>query len=78
MHWISISIVNAFAFTRAKPTVVKNVKRTLLGEKMGRIHMNPQNLDKMGGRRVSALRNTKKRPASEGGNSGSGKKARSS
>lgn len=43
---------------------MKNIKRTVLGEKIGRIHMEKQNLDKMGGRRVSALRGGGKRPSS--------------
>lgn len=53
-----------------QPAKVKNIKRTSLGDKLGRIHMKRQNLDNMGVRRVDALRN-KKRPASavEGGSS---------
>ena len=43
-----------------KQTKVKNVKKTMLGEKLGRIHMKKQNLDKMGGRRVTALRDGKR------------------
>ena len=52
-------------FHSEKPKAVKNIQRTALGEKLGRIHMKPQNLDKMGGRRVSALRDrhVKKRPS---------------
>lgn len=59
---------------------MKNIKRSSLGDKLGRIHMKPQNLDNMGGRRVDALRNkgSKKRTSSGGedGASGGGKKAR--
>lgn len=43
-----------------KVTKVKNIQRTTLGEKLGRIHMKKQNLDKMGGRRVTALRDGKR------------------
>ena len=42
--------------SRSGPKKVKNIKRTSLGDKVGRIHMKPQHLDKMGGRRVTALR----------------------
>jgi hypothetical protein len=42
---------------RLVPTAKKNIKRTALGEKVGRIHMKKQNLDKMKVRRVDALRN---------------------
>jgi ribosome production factor 2 len=62
---------------RIKPAKVKNVKRSALGDKLGRIHMKPQNLDNMGGRRVDALRNNgskKRRPASGGDSDGSSKK----
>jgi ribosome production factor 2 len=44
----------------AAPPKVKNVSNTTLGEKMGRIHMKKQNLDKMGGRRMTALRSSGK------------------
>ena len=40
-----------------KPKKVKNVKRNEVGDKLGRIHMEKQNLDKMNSRRVTALRN---------------------
>lgn len=50
-----------------KKAKVKNVKQSLLGEKVGRIHMKKQDLDKMGGKRVSTLRGFKKRaPEAEG------------
>jgi ribosome production factor 2 len=39
-----------------KPTKVKNISRTPMGDKVGRIHVKKQNFDKMGGRRVTALR----------------------
>ena len=39
---------------------VKNIKRSSMGDKLGRIHMKPQDLDNMGGRRVDALRNKKR------------------
>ena len=41
---------------------VKNITKSSLGDKIGRIHMQKQNLDKMGTKRVTALRN-QKRPA---------------
>jgi hypothetical protein len=66
-----------YVYCSVKPAKVKNVKRSALGDKLGRIHMKPQNLDNMGGRRVDALRNKKKRPASGGSEGGSSnKKAR--
>lgn len=40
----------------AKEKKVKNISKTSLGDKVGRIHMQRQNLDKMGGRRSTALR----------------------
>jgi len=39
-----------------KAAKVKNISKTSMGDKVGRIHMKKQNLDKMGGRRVTALR----------------------
>ena len=60
-----------------KPAKVKNIKRSSMGDKLGRIHMKPQNLDNMGGRRVDALRNRKKRPASGESNEGGGGRDRS-
>eukprot|EP01041_Mallomonas_annulata_P001919 gene1919-3727_t len=45
-----------------KKPKVKNISETTLGEKVGRLHLERQNLDKMEGRKVAALR-TKKRPA---------------
>ena len=44
-----------------KQVKVKNIKYTALGEKVGRIHMKKQNLDEMGGRRVTALRDSSKK-----------------
>mmetsp|Transcript_34622 Transcript_34622/g.35308 ORF Transcript_34622/g.35308 Transcript_34622/m.35308 type:complete len:335 (+) Transcript_34622:102-1106(+) len=46
----------------AKKPKVKNIRESSMGDKIGRIHMMPQNLDKMGTRRMSALRNKKKAP----------------
>lgn len=40
-----------------KPRKVKNISRNDMGDKLGRIHMEKQNLDKMNTRRVTALRN---------------------
>jgi RNA polymerase-interacting CarD/CdnL/TRCF family regulator len=36
------------------------VSETILGETVGKIHMKKQNLDKMGVRKVTALRETKR------------------
>lgn len=55
---------------------MKNIKRSAIGDKLGRIHMKPQNLDNMGGRRVDALRNRNKRPAGADGGRGANKKSR--
>ena len=63
---------------RIKPAKVKNIKRSAIGDKLGRIHMKPQNLDAMGGRRVDALRNRTKRPASSEGGRGANKKSKAS
>jgi ribosome production factor 2 len=49
--------------TKRPPTVekkAKNVKKTVLGEKLGRIHMKKQNLDKMGGKKTTVLRGGKR------------------
>eukprot|EP01031_Cornospumella_fuschlensis_P032979 gene32979-39884_t len=46
---------------------VKNITRTDMGDKVGRIHMKKQNLDSMGGRRIKALRNSKRGRDAEGG-----------
>lgn len=43
-----------------KDTKVKNISKTSRGDKVGRLHMKKQNLDKMGGRRVTALRDGKR------------------
>jgi len=45
---------------------VKNVKTNSMGTKLGRIHMKPQNLDKMDVRRTSVLRSSGKRDRAEG------------
>ncbi len=52
-------------FSTNVPNKAKNVERSNKGDKMGRIHMKKQNLDKLGGRRSIALRH-----------SGSGKNAK--
>lgn len=51
-----------FLLCSATVTKVKNISRTSLGDKVGRIHMKRQNLDKLAkeGRKVTALRNTKR------------------
>jgi hypothetical protein len=50
-----------------KPPKVKNISASSLGDKVGRIHMKKQNLDKMDARRVSALTGRGKRSAPSGG-----------
>ncbi len=42
-------------------TKTKNIKVTSRGDKVGRIHMTKQNLDKMDVRRVGALRSDKRK-----------------
>lgn len=39
---------------------VKNMSRNSLGDSIGRLHVKKQNLDTIGGRRVTALRDTKR------------------
>lgn len=39
-----------------KQAKVKNVERNETGDKLGRIHMKKQNLDDLGGRKMTALR----------------------
>ena len=43
-----------------KETKVKNINKNNLGDKVGRIHMKPQDFSKLGGRRVTALRHDKR------------------
>lgn len=43
---------------RITPKKVKNIQRTSIGDKIGRIHMKPQNLDASVGKRISVLRNS--------------------
>ena len=43
-----------------KPTKVKNITSNNFGDKIGQIHMKKQNLDRMGGRRSTALRSGKR------------------
>ena len=42
------------------PTKVKNISNTTMGEKVGRLHLKRQNFEKIGGRRVSALRGSRR------------------
>lgn len=49
-----------------KVTKVKNITKNNMGDKIGRIHMKKQNIDKMGGKRVSVLRNKEKNNNSNG------------
>lgn len=44
---------------------VKNIAKSSFGDKIGKIHMKKQNLDKMGVRRVGALRNAGKKRSLE-------------
>jgi ribosome production factor 2 len=50
------------ATKKAAPTEKKqkNVNKTVLGDKIGRVHMKKQQLDKMGGKRAPALRDGKR------------------
>lgn len=54
----------------AKAAKVKNVTRNALGDKVGRIHMKPQDLDNMQVKRVKALRSRKRSSTGSGGDSG--------
>jgi ribosome production factor 2 len=49
-----------------RPKKVKNISRTTLGEKMGRIHMTRQNLDAMNVKKMKALRRVDQFESSEG------------
>lgn len=49
---------------RLEVTKVKNVSKTSKGDKVGRIHMEKQNLDAMGGRRSKLLRGDRKAASS--------------
>lgn len=42
---------------RPEQMKVKNIHESIVGDKMGRIHMKKQNLDALGGKRIKALRN---------------------
>lgn len=44
----------------SEPKKIKNISRDSMGDKFGRIHLVPQDLDRMGGRRGKALRSVKK------------------
>jgi hypothetical protein len=46
----------SFTVCRAVTAKVKNISKTIMGDKAGRIHMEHQNLDKMNSRRATALR----------------------
>lgn len=52
-------MISIFLFSPGS-SKVKNISRTDKGDKVARIHMKKQNLDSMGGRRMKALRNTKR------------------
>lgn len=54
-----------------KPPKIKNITKTVLGETIGRLHMKKQNFDRVGGRKVAALRT--KRVITEDPDSGSNK-----
>lgn len=54
-----------------KPQKIKNITKTVLGETIGRIHMKRQNFDRVGGRKVAALR--VKRTITDDPDSGSNK-----
>ena len=65
-------------FFSVKVKKVKNITRTALGDKIGRIHMKKQNLDQMGGKRVPVLRNSSKKSGrdSDSPNARSSKRSR--
>jgi len=54
----------------AKVTKVKNITRNALGDKVGRIHMKPQDLDNMQVKRMKALRSRKRTARSDDDDSG--------
>jgi hypothetical protein len=54
-------IISFFYFSSLTVPKVKNIQKSAQGDKMGRIHMKKQNLDTMGGRKMSALRGKRSR-----------------
>jgi ribosome production factor 2 len=52
--------MSLFAFCSLTAPKVKNIEKSIKGDKLGRIHMKKQNLDSMGGRRMDALRKNKR------------------
>jgi hypothetical protein len=50
-----------FFFCSLNVPKIKNIQKSAKGDKMGRIHMKKQNLDTMGGRKMSALRGKRSR-----------------
>lgn len=66
----------------AEKKKVKNISSGIMGEKLGRIHMKKQNLDKMDTRRMKVLRDRNPKVSSNSSSttdgSGSGGKKRSS
>lgn len=68
-HGISINVsrvYHIYACCRITPKKVKNIQRTSIGDKIGRIHMKPQNLDASVGKRISVLRNSGNKRSSDG------------
>lgn len=59
-------LVYIYACCRITPKKVKNIQRTSIGDKIGRIHMKPQNLDASVGKRISVLRNSGNKRSSNG------------
>jgi ribosome production factor 2 len=46
-------------FPRVKPKVQKNIERDVMGSKLGRIHMERQDYDRLQTRKLKALKATK-------------------
>ena len=69
------SCICIYTCCRITPKKVKNIQRTSIGDKIGRIHMKPQNLDASVGKRISVLRNSgSKRSSDEAGREGASPK----
>jgi hypothetical protein len=66
MESASMYLVYIYACCRITPKKVKNIQRTSVGDKIGRIHMKPQNLDASVGKRISVLRNSGNKRSSDG------------
>ena len=73
-----INFLCARRFSTTIPNKQKNIARSDKGDKIGRIHMKKQNLDKLAGKRTSALRiGSHSKKSAEGGKSAGMKRSRS-